>query len=205
MRAWESTRLATLLGSGISLILLFCLGSTLSAQDNLARSPKEIRGYKVEPTIVELRKSANDSKPDTLIKFGDAELARVTPLGISLEIPIVVSPVKQKGKVDFLLFEDMVFNGTPAEIDEYHSAFNLPNRDPVRLREPLRFYIYLPRAVLAGIDEWINSKDTWPVAGRVYVCGKFRKGPLSFKRCVPVELNLTMRDPLKKTEGLLDR
>ena len=129
----------------------------------------------------------------------------MTPLGISLEIPIVVSPVKQKGKVDFLLFENMVFNGTPVEIDEYHSAFNLPNRDPVRLREPLRFYIYLPRAVLAGIDEWINSKDTWPVTGRVFVCGKFRKGPFSFKRCVPVELNLTMRNPLKKTEGLLDR
>ncbi|PYS42416.1 MAG: hypothetical protein DMF71_09320 [Acidobacteria bacterium] len=59
--------------------------------------------------------------------------------------------------------------------------------------------------MLAGIDEWINSKDTWPVTGRVFVCGKFRKGPFSFKRCVPVELNLTMRNPLKKTEGLLDR
>ena len=192
--------------SGMNVVcVLLLLNACGFAGAQTAPYAKEIRGYKVERTIVELRKSANDPDPDTLIKFGDAELARVTPLGISLEIPIVVSPVKQKGKVDFLLFEDMVFNGTPVEIDEYHRVFNLPNRDPLRLREPLRFYIYLPRAVLAGIDEWINSKETWPVTGRVFVCGKFRKGPFSFKRCVPVELNLTMRNPLKKTEGLLDR
>ena len=185
------------------LLVFLIAGSSAHAQ--IPANAKEIRGYKVERTIIELRKSENDPQSDTLIKFGDAELARVTPLGISLEIPIVVSPVTQKGKVDFFVFEDMVFNDTPVEIDEYHRAFNLPNRDRLRLREPLRFYIYLPRAVLAGIDEWINSKETWLVTGRVYVFGKFRKGPFGFKRCVPVELNLTMRNPLKKTEELLDR
>jgi len=177
-------------------LMALSIGASTLAQTS--PNAKEIRGYKVERTIIELRKSADNPGSDTLIKFGDAELARVTPLGISLEIPIVVSPVTRKGKVDFLIFEDMVFNGTPVEIDEYHRAFSLPNRNPVRLREPLRFYIYLPRAVLAGIDEWINSKETWPVTGRVYVFGKFRKGPFGFKRCVPVELNLTMRNPLKK-------
>ena len=171
-------------------------GSSALAQ--IPANPKEIRGYKVERTIIELRKSENDPQSDTLIKFGDAELARVTPLGISLEIPIVVSPVTQKGHVNFLLFENMIFNGTPVDIDEYHREFDLPNRNPSQLREPLRFYIYLPRAVLAGIDEWINSKETWPVTGRVYVFGKFKKSLFSFKRCVPVELDLTMRNPLRE-------
>jgi hypothetical protein len=159
--------------------------------------PKEIRGYKVERAIIEPKKS-DDIADTELIKFGEAELARVTPLGISMQIPIVVAPVTQKGHVSFLLFEDMIFNGTPVEIDEYHRAFDLPNRNSLQLREPLRFYIYLPRAVLAGIDEWINSKERWPVTGRIYVCGKFRKGLFSFKRCVPVELDLTMRNPLKR-------
>ena len=189
--------------------------------------PKEIRGYKVERTVVEIKKpetkdaassgdksrdgnqnaansagqvndqSNSDADVDALIKLGKPQLARVTPLGVTFEVPIVVAPVKQSGHIDFLLFEDMIVNGTSVEIDEYHRAFDLPNKQPLTLREPLRFYIYLPNAVLAGIDEWTNSKETWPVTGRIYVFGKFKKGWFSFKRCVPVELNVTMRNPLR--------
>jgi hypothetical protein len=186
--------------------------------------PKEIRGYKVERTAIEIKKpeskngksrasqpnqntsnnegqteeqKVSESDVDTLIQFGQPQLARVTPLGITFKVPIVVAPVAQKGRVEFLMFEDMSVNGTSVEIDEYHRAFDLPNKKPSTLREPLSFYIYLPRAVIAAVDEWGNSKETWPVTGRVYVFGKFKKGPFSFKRCVPVELNVTMRNPLR--------
>jgi len=49
----------------------------------------------------------------------------------------------------------------------------------------------------AALDEWSNSKETWPITGRVYVCGKFKKFLFTFKRCVPVDLDLTIRNPLK--------
>ena len=187
--------------------------------------PKEIRGYKVERTVVEVKKpeaknqtvqqrrTGNDGNDqgdqtsrtklwsayvDELIQLGKPQLARVTPLGITFEVPIVVSPVKQSGHVDFLVFEDMVVNGTSVDIDEYHHAFDLPNKQPLTLREPLRFYIYLPSAMLAALGDWSDSKETWPVTGRVYVFGKFKKSLFSFKRVVPVELNLSMRNPLKE-------
>lgn len=174
--------------------------------------PKEIRGYKVERTVVEIKKpkkETKDGKPETdvvpssdfdadqLIRFGDPQMARATPLGITLEIPIVVAPVKQKGHVEFLVFEDMVVNGMSVEIDEYHREFDLPNKQAATLSDPLRFYISLPSAVLATIGDWAESKETWPVTGRVYVFGKFKKGWFSGKRCVPVELNLKMRNPLR--------
>jgi hypothetical protein len=203
--------------------------------------PKEIRGYKVERRVVEVKKpekqngksgtnpttspgtnpspnpstnqtqsgtnnsdgqtsseSTSESDEDALIRLGTPQLARVTPLGITFEVPVVVSPVKQSGHVDFLMFEDMVVNGSSVEIDEYHRAFDLPNKDPLTLREPLRFYIYLPNALLAALGDWSDSKETWPVTGRIYVFGKFKKGPFSFKRCIPVELSVTMRNPLKR-------
>ena len=186
------------------------------AQDNFPHSyPKEIRGYKIERTAIEIKKTdsqirnsnsnsqtetrnVSDSEVDALIQFGQPQLARVTPLGITFKVPIVVAPVTQKGRVDFLMFEDMSVNGASVQIDEYHRPFDLPNKKPATLREPLSFYIYLPRAVLAAIGEWSESKPTWPVTGRVYVFGKFKKGLFSFKRCVPVELDLTMRNPLRK-------
>ena len=203
-------------------VLTFVSGlTTVSPQTRTY--PKEIRGYKVERTVVEIKKpetkspksgsensrnrsdgaaqSDSTSNPeaevDQLIQLGKPQLARVTPLGITFEVPIVVSPVKQSGHVDFLVFEDMVVNGTSVTIDEYHRVFDLPNKQSLTLREPLRFYLYLPSAMLAALGDWSDSKETWPVTGRVYVFGKFKKGLLSFKRVVPVELSLSMRNPLK--------
>ena len=196
-----------------ALLLLFITGSTALGQ---TRSyPKEIRGYKIERTAIEIKKpesrnknsnnngqteeqNISESEVDALIQFGKPQLARVTPLGITFKVPIVVAPVAQKGRVDFLMFEDMSVNDTSVQIDEYHRGFDLPNKKPATLREPLSFYVYLPGAVLAAIGDWRDSKETWPVTGRVYVFGKFKKGLFSFKRCVPVELNLTMRNPLKE-------
>jgi len=167
--------------------------------------PDKIRGYKVERTVVEMKKPEGqsngvntDSDVDSLIKLGDPKVARVTPLGITFEVPIVVAPVKQSGHVDFLVFEDMNINGRSVDIDEYRHEFELPNKKPATLGSPLRIYIYLPSALLAVIGESTESKETWPVTGRVYVFGKFKKSIFSFKRVVPVELKMTMRNPLKE-------
>jgi hypothetical protein len=172
--------------------LFLCFDLSVSQQSVY---PKEIRGYKVERAAVEMKKAKK--APDALIRLGEARLARVTPLGISLEIPIVVAPVAQKGHVDFLVFEDMVVNGTQVQIDEYHRAFDLPNRRELVLSEPLRFYVYLPNAMLAALGEWTDSKQTWRITGRVYVFGKYKRFLFTFKRAIPVELDLTIRNPLR--------
>ena len=148
------------------------------------------------PTVAQ---PSTASDVDSLIKLEHPQLARLTPLGVTFEVSITVAPIKQSGHADFLLFEDMVINGHSVEIDEYHRAFDLPNKQPLTLREPLRIYLYLPTALLAAVDEWTNSKETWPVTGRIYVCGKFKKTIFTFKRCVPVELNTNMRNPFKES------
>jgi hypothetical protein len=155
-------------------------------------------GTPTTPAPTSSPNASPDPNVDQLITFGEPSLARVTPLGITLNIPVVVAPIKQSGHVDFLLFEDMTINEHSVEIDEYHREFDLPTKKPLTLREPLRFYISLPTAALAAVDEGVNSKETWPVTGRVYVCGKYKKFLFSFKRCVPVELNLTMKNPLRR-------
>ena len=150
------------------------------------------------PTPTPLPTPIADPNVDQLITFGAPTLARVTPLGITLNIPMVVAPIKQSGHVDFLLFEDMTINEHPIEIEEYRRGFDLPTKKPVTLREPLRFHVSLSTAALAAVDGGMNSKETWPVTGRVYVCGKYKKLVFKFKRCVPVELNLAMKNPLRR-------
>ena len=225
MMKGSPNRLARYPTKGVVSFLMFCMAAASFAQTGSERTyPKEIRGYKVERAVVEIKKPEEkggsskrepkdqpqtqpvtngqttstvtppaDANPDALIKLGKPQLARATPLGVTFEVPIVVAAVKQKGHIDFLSFEDMVVNGRSVEIDEYHREFDLPNNKPLTLREPLSIYIYLPGALLAAVDEWSNSKETWPVTGRIYVFGKFKKFGFSCKRCIPVELNVTMR------------
>ena len=193
-----------------SFAMLMTVAGTPAALAQTRAYPGNMRGYKVERTVVEVKSTKNnnsaankgaqsdDSNVDQLITFGTPTLARVTPLGITFEVPIVVAPVTQNGKVDFLVFEDIEINGRSVDISEYNHSFNLPNSAPLTLKDPLRIYIYLPGAMLAAIGEWTDSKETWPVTGRVYVFGKFKKSLFSFKRCVPVELGLTMRNPLRE-------
>jgi hypothetical protein len=190
--------------STLTLIMLLAM-STAASQTRTY--PDKIRGYKVERTVVEIKKTEksgqtdganSDADVDSLITLGDPKVANVTPLGITFEVPIVVAAVKQSGRVDFLVFEDMIINGRSIEVDEYRHSFELPNKAPATLKSPLRIYIYLSSALLAALGEWTESKDTWPVTGRVYVFGKFKKSILTFKRVVPVELSMTMRNPLKE-------
>jgi hypothetical protein len=187
-------------------ILMLTIGMPSAQTQTQTRTyPDKIRGYKVERTVVEIKKpngqtnDANtDADVDSLITLGDPKVARVTPLGITFEVPIVVAAVKQSGHVEFLVFEDMTVNGRSVGIDEYQHEFDLPNKKPATLKSPLRIYIHLPNALLAALGEWTESKETWPVTGRVYVFGKFKKSIFSFKRVVPVELNMTMKNPLKE-------
>ena len=186
----------------------------LVAPASTARTfPKKIRGYKLERAKVEIRKpegakgqdqsadstaaAAATTEADALIQFGEPRIAKMTPLGITMEVPVTVSAVKQGGRVDFLTFEDMVVNGTPVTIEDYMRPFDLPNKQAVLLPEPVQVFISTTRALLGALGEWNASKDVWPVTGRVYVFGRFKKFLFSFKRVVPVELSLTLPNPLK--------
>jgi hypothetical protein len=201
------------------IVALIVVGPAAPAQSRTY--PDKIRGYKVERTVVEIKKPnggktnpdkrqnpdvqtagpvPDNGEVDQLIQLGQPELARVTPLGVTFSVPIVVAPVVQKGHVDFMVFEDMTVNGHSVEVAEYDRSFDLPNKDRLTLNEPLKIYIYLTGAFLAALGEWSDAKETWPVTGRVYVFGKYKKSILgisgSFKRVVPVELNLKMRNPM---------
>lgn len=192
------------------------------ASNASARSyPKEIRGYKVERAKVEIKKSKDEKNDkasngkasdkasdeaadvastdaDALIQFGEPSVARMTPLGITLEVPVTVAAVKQKGHVDFLTFEDMVVNGINVTIEDYHHPFDLPTDKPTQLPQPVRLFISTTSAVMGALGEWNDSKPNWPVTGRVYVFGQFKKFLFKFKRVVPVELSLSLPNPLLK-------
>lgn len=180
------------------------------AGDGNREYPKEIRGYKLARAKVEIKRSSTDkreagddqpaSDTDALIQFGEPRVVKTTPLGITLELPVTVAAVKQGGRVDFLTFEEMLVNNMPVTVEDYMHSFDLPNKSAVALPEPIRIFISTPRAVEGAINELSNPQETWPVTGRVYVFGHYKKFIFTAKRVVPVELNLTLPNPLRKKD-----
>lgn len=153
--------------------------------------PKEIRGYKVERVVVEPKQAGTP-----LLTFGQANVITIAPLGVTLEIPIVIEPVKQKGRVDFLSFYDVTINGTRVEVADYNESFDLPTERPLTLARPIRVFVAMPRALIGAVLEWASPQPTWSVTGVVYVFGQFKKAIFKFKRVVPVEVDREMRNPL---------
>ena len=190
------------------LLLLLVVGIEVAAQgakapDKSERLPKQVRGYEVQRAQVELKKSKGAEKEvateveEILIRLGAAHLVEVTPLGVTFEAPAVLAAVKQEGNIDRLVFEDMRVNETPVTIEDYVHPFKLPNKEALTLAPPLRVFVSTPQAVLRTVDEFLNSKEVWPVTGRIYVCGHFKKLLLKFKRAVPVDIQASINNPLK--------
>ncbi len=163
--------------------------------------PREIRGYKLERVTIERKRQdqggAGSGSNEAIITFGEARVVSVSPLGVTLEIPIVVAPVKRKGKIDFLSFYDMTINGTRVDVDDYNESFDLPTEQALTLRRPITVFVATPNALVGAVQDLARPKETWPVTGVVYVFGQFKKWIFKGKRVVPVELDLQMRNPLR--------
>jgi hypothetical protein len=204
-------------GGCLLILLVFSSAIDAAAQrsNESAKSdaqPKEIRGYKIHRAQVELKntkesdRKKSDKKADQdeydedeplLIRLGEAQLVSATPLGVTIDVPVVLAAVKQQGDIDRLVFEDMSVNDAPVTLEDYVHPFELPNKEPLALAPPLRIFVSTPQAVLRTIDELFNSKAVWQVNGRIYVCGHFKKYLLKFKRAVPVELQTSINNPLR--------
>jgi len=188
-------------------------GAQISDTD-LRPLPKEVQGYKVHRAKVEPKAStpSDGTKPGgslnneedeyhedepILIRLGEPTLVKVSPLGVTFDVPVILAAVKQQGEVDRLVFEDVRVNDIRVNLDDYDYPFKLPNKEPLQLAPSIRIFVGTPQAVLRTIDEIFFSREVWPVTGRIYVCGRFKKFLLKFKRAVPVELQTSIKNPVR--------
>jgi hypothetical protein len=196
--------------------LLLLAASTLAgaqmSDSDLRPLPKEVQGYKVHRAKVEPKnssasdtkqpaRSSSDEEPEydeeepILIRLGEPTLVKVSPLGVTFDVPVILAAVKQQGEVDRLVFEDVRVNDIRVNLEDYNYQFKLPNKEPLKLSPPIRIFVSTPQAVLRTIDEIFFSREVWPVTGRIYVCGRFKKFLIKFKRAVPVEIQTSIPNP----------
>lgn len=187
--------------SALIFLGLLALYASTAAQD----LPKEIRGYKVHKAkvLVEAEQHQNKAinvpadKPDAVVKVPRPRVVDIGLTGITMEVTANISPPKQKGKVDFLMFHGITVNGIPLEIEEYRKPFDLSGDPSKPLMLPVRAYIRNTDVLRAAYRELVDSKEHWKVKGRIFVFGRFKKFGFSFKRVIPVDFELDVPNPVR--------
>lgn len=163
--------------------------------------PKEIRGYKVHRAKISVKNQAEKAdekdKFEAFVKVGEPELIDVSLAGITFELSAEVGSLRQSGTIDFLAFHNFRVNGLAVDLEEYKESFEFRKNQNVILPKPIKIRLSTAQTLRGALSEIKESRDEWTVTGRVLVFGQFKKSFLKFKRVVPVEINLKIKNPLK--------
>lgn len=95
------------------------------------------------------------------------------------------------------MFKDVTANGIPLEIDEYQHPFRLKKGETVKLPLPVRGSVSSINIAKAAYAESTNARDQWQIKGIVFVFGRFKKLGMTFKRVIPIPINLVIANPLR--------
>lgn len=180
--------------------------SAVPAQSDM---PDEIRGYKVQKTKIsvtnktdKIENSDEKDKSETFARLTEPELIDTSLAGLTFEISAEIDAVNYKGKVDFLTFKDFQVNGLNVDIEEYSNSFEFKKNEVIKLPKPIKIFLGARQFIKGALGEATNSKEEWTVTGRVFVFGRFKKLGFDFKRVVPVEVNVRIKNPVKKASVL---
>ena len=159
--------------------------------------PNKIRGYKVHNEVVILQsdgKKDNDGRP--YIVVGSPTISDVSLGGVTLAIVGELQTAGYDGRVEMMSFRDFRVNDVPVEVEEFNTPFTVSKKGKTVLPAPATVFLPTSNILNAAWKEITASKSYWNVTGRVFVFGKFKKFGFTFKRVIPVDVRLTIKNPL---------
>ena len=163
--------------------------------------PDKIRGYKVYKAKISVTNQTEKSKPrgssEAFVKVGEPKVVDISLTGVTLELSAQIDALEQSGTVNFLTFKDFSVNGLAVDIEEYRESFQFKKNKTVTLPKPVKIFIGAGQTLRGTVSELKESKDEWTVTGTVFVFGRFNKSFLKFKRVVPVDVNIKIKNPLR--------
>ena len=166
----------------IAPILLLTLASITAAQP----FPDRIRGYKVHKTPI-IIDGQNKARGITIESLSVVDLSFA---GTSVEADVSLSGIGHSGEIDFVTFEKFSLGSLPFDIAEYQTPFRLSKNTRVTLSSPLTASLTTLAAINAFNRERENPSKVLRLTGIAYVFGRFKRFGLSFRRAVPVVIDL---------------
>jgi hypothetical protein len=161
--------------------------------------PKAIRGYKLyDPRAVRSVSNGNPSPTGPKVMIESLTFDSIGLTGISLSATAVLTDVAVSGAVDFITFRDIRVNGMPVGIVEYRQGFKVTDGGRTALPVPLELLVPIRTVAKAANNELIEARSKWSVTGTALVFGRFRRFGFTFKRVVPVHIDIRIDNPLPR-------
>lgn len=175
------------------LLFLAISAAQLTAAQSL---PSRILGYRVhkEPIVIDVGPGTAESGSGVTVE--KAVISDVSPFGITILLDLSVVTDRAGGRIDFMRFHNVRINGLPVDVSEYSHPFMFKKGSAFDLPEPVSIFVSSPRIAQAAYAELRQPGAQWTVTGRVLLFGKFRRYGMTFKRVIPVDLRIRIKDPL---------
>ena len=163
--------------------------------------PDKIRGYKVENVALKISHTilAGNKFPDDFDLYIQLTKPKISMRGLlsaSVDVGADMVSMKQSGAIDFVSFHDIRVNGIAMEIDEYSVPMAFKKGVRSSLPKPVTAKLNFVGAAKGAFKELTDSRDQWRVTGIAFVFGKFKKFGFTFKRVVPIKIDMLVKNPL---------
>lgn len=185
-------------------LFLLLIAFSFAEAQNL---PPEIRGYKVYNAKISVKNHSQNpdapknappkNKSEVYVKVGEPEIVDVSLTGITLELAAEIDNARQSGTIDFVSFKDFRVNDLAVSVEEYKESFSFKKNQKIVLPKPFKIFLGAGETLRGAFKEINHASDEWTVTGTVFVFGRFKKFGFDFKRVVPIEINLKIKNPLK--------
>jgi hypothetical protein len=177
-----------------SAAILILLPLSLVSNAQTTELPKKIRGYKVHSETLKItNEPAAEGKPYVVV--GRPNVSNISISGVTLAVSAELRSAGYEGRVDRVSFRDFTVNGLAVEVRDLESPFDIEKTGTTVLPGPATIFLPASKVLRGAWSEVTNSKNEWTVNGLILVFGKFKKFGFSFKRVVPVDVQLRIKNP----------
>lgn len=174
------------------IVLIALLSISGFAQD----LPDKIDGYPIHKAAITLKGGGSAPSERPYLVVGTPTVSDVSLGGITLAILGNLEAAGYDGLVHRMSFREFRVNGIEVKVEDFNTPFKVNKRGPTILPAPATVFLPTSNVLNAAWKEITDSKEDWLVTGTVIVFGKFKKFGFSFKRAIPVKIDLTIKNPL---------
>lgn len=179
-------------------LAIFAFASVPLAQ----KLPDKIRGYKVENANLKISHSMPTGGKltddfDLYIQPTKPQIKMNGLLSAAIDVGAEVVSTKQSGEIDFVSFHDVRVNGIVIDIAEYAGPMAFKKGVRSTLPRPVKATLGLTGAARGAFRELTDSRQKWHVTGTAFVFGRFKKLGFTFKRVIPIKIDMSVDNPLR--------
>ncbi|KXK04063.1 MAG: hypothetical protein UZ17_ACD001000977 [Acidobacteria bacterium OLB17] len=164
-----------------------------------------IDGYKVHKRPIVIRSiDREESSGDVNFRLDGIAFAGVAITAIKFEIRASVSS-KRTATIERVRFEELSANGIPVKAEDLTREFVLPAGELTAIPDPLVCEVSSFGAAKAAWNELTDPKKEWRIKGKAFIFGRFRRFGMTFRRAVPVEIDVLVKNPIPPVRAVIFR